>query len=323
MMIYLKRFYLSLIALTLVFMIFGTVTYAWISMASVNTVDGMSLTATSGNELLISIDGINYAQDLPAAALDEILRNVRLVDVTSTDGINFQRGGLSENEAVIPNQHYLTFELWIQTVQPEHDIYLVDNVNSQVSYDTTMSGTYVVSQGIHWKPEVAFINGPLVTDIVQKNEEHVYYASDAVRISIRELKDRENPYDTRSDDELNMLIYDPSEDETRGYGISYGAYSYFLASSNMSLILPEPLTNISYRLSSFDPYDPYLALDDTSRVARLQPTDQVNVQGKTYYRGKIVVTIWIEGWDADAFNSILSDRIKVQLRFKAARSSTS
>lgn len=302
-------------------MIFGTVTYAWITMASVNTIDGMSLTAQSGNELLISIDGINYSRDVPAIALDELLRNIKLVDVTTSDGINFERGGLNEGEQVLANRDYLSFELWLQTDEPEHLIYLVENVSQFLQFDTTMNGTYVVSQGVTWKSDVTFINGPSLLQTVVKGEQHTYYGSEAIRIGIREIKDINNPLDTRSSDQLSSFIYDPSENESRGYGASYGAYSYFISSSDVPITLPSLVPDTQYRLSSFYPDDPYFAQDEDSLIAILQPSESVSSRGKVLYRGKIVVSIWVEGWDADAFNSILNDRIKIQLKFKAARSS--
>ncbi|MCF7930840.1 MAG: hypothetical protein K9L02_04980 [Acholeplasmataceae bacterium] len=306
----------------LVFMIFGTVTYAWISMASVNSLDGMSLTATSGNELLISLDGITYSRDLPSSALEQLLRDVALTDVTSVDGINFSRGGLNEGEQVIANSHYVSFELWLQTERPEHNIYLVDNVNDLVSFDTTYSGTYVVSRGVTWKSDFSFINGPSLNDMIEKNEERLYFASDAIRISFQETKDLWNPHDTRDQEELKTFLYDPSENEERGYGVSYGAFSYFLISAQVPIETPSHMQNVKYHLSEFDPNNPYQALDDESHIATLQPSDAISSNGKVLYRGKIIINIWIEGWDADAFNSILNDRIKIQLKFKAAKSSS-
>ena len=313
---------MSLIALTLVMMIFGTVTYAWITMASVNSLDGMSLTATSGNELLISLDGVTYSRELPSIALENLLQDVALTDITSHDGINFTRGGLNEGDLIVANQHYVSFELWLQTDRPEHEIYLVDNVSKLVTYDTDYSGTYVVSQGVSWKSDFTFINGPTFDQVIEKNEEHIYYASEAVRIAIIEIKDIENEYDQRNQESLRSFIYDPSENSERGYGVTFGAFSYFLASAQIPISPPTQIQDTKYSLSTFDINNPYQAENDDSLVATLQPSDALSSTGKTLYRGKIIVNIWIEGWDADAFNSILNDRIKIQLKFKAAKSSS-
>ena len=79
---------------------------------------------------------------------------------------------------------------------------------------------------------------------------------------------------------------------------------------------------VSYRLTTFDPTNPYIAENDDSQVATMIATEDVNSDGDPIFRAKVRINIWIEGWDADAFNSILNDRIKIQLKFKAAKSSS-
>ena len=38
-----------------------------------------------------------------------------------------------------------------------------------------------------------------------------------------------------------------------------------------------------------------------------------------YYLGNATLNIWIEGWDADAFDAILGDQILIQLEFITAK----
>ena len=70
-------------------------------------------------------------------------------------------------------------------------------------------------------------------------------------------------------------------------------------------------------MTEIDPNNPYQALDNDSLITVLQETDEVNEKGRSIYRGKIRINIWIEGWDADAFDSVENDRLKIQLQFKA------
>ena len=60
--------------------------------------------------------------------------------------------------------------------------------------------------------------------------------------------------------------------------------------------LPTEMQLASYRLTGFNPDNPYIALDDVSQVATLIPTGDVNADGKPYYRGKVRINIWVEGW---------------------------
>ncbi|MBN2300472.1 MAG: hypothetical protein JXC31_04715 [Acholeplasmataceae bacterium] len=317
-----RRIYISILTIMLLGVIFGTVSFAWISLATINNIDGISLGASSGNELEISLDGINYSTQLPAASITELFGDIKLIDVTSVDGKNFELGGLRHVGPAVPNQHYLSFDLWFQTTRPEIDVFLIQNVSDLVAYDTTMNGTYVVSRGVSWAAKYDFQNGPLVTDMVDKGDRDTYYASDTIRISINELNDDLNPLDTRSEDQLKSFLYDPSENPERGYGVTYGQYSYFIASTKNYIDLPTEMQEPSYQLTTFSPDNPYIAENDDSQVATLIETADVDIDGKPYYRGKVQINIWIEGWDADAFDSVEDDRVKIQLQFKVANLAT-
>lgn len=317
-----RRVYLSLVTLMFVGIIFGTVSYAWISLSSINNVDGISLGASVGNELEISLDGINYSTELPAASLTELFGDIRLIDVTSLDGKTFQLGGLRPVGPAYENQDFLSFELWFQTARPERNIFLINNVSHLVSYDSTMNGTYVVSRGVSWVAKYDFLNGPLPTDVVRRGDRDTYYASDTIRISVNEENDQLNPLDTRSENELKSFLFDPSGNAERGYGFAYGAYSYFVANTRYYIDLPTQIPEVSYRLTEFDPTNPYIALNDDSQVATMVPTEYVNEDGKPIYRAKVRINIWIEGWDADAFDSVENDRVLIQLQFKVANYAT-
>lgn len=312
-----KKLYISFITLILLFVTFGTVTFAWISLSTINNIEGLSLSASGGDELQISLDGINYNSVLTAEQLHEMFETIRLIDVTSTDGLTFQTGGIRDVGEAIANEHYLSFDLWFQTTVKENHVYLVNNVSDQVAYDTSATGTYVVSNGVMWTAKYDFWYGPDEDDMIYKGDEGRYYSSDTIRISVTELKDESNLNDLRAIDELNQIIFDPSGDETRGYGKPYGMYSYFIARTRYFIGLPNTTQEVSYRLTEIDPYNPYQALDNDSLVAVLQETGEVNENGKTIYQGKVRINIWIEGWDADTFDSVENDRVKIQLQFKA------
>jgi hypothetical protein len=317
-----RRIYLSIITLMFLGIIFGTVSYAWISLSTINNVDGISLGASVGNELEISLDGINYSTELPAVSLEELFGDIRLIDVTSLDGKAFELGGLRSVGPAQANEHYLSFELWFQTARPEKNVFLIQNVSDLVKFDTTMNGTYVVSRGVSWSAKFDFQNGPLPTDIVDKGDLGIYYASDSVRISVNEENDQLNPLDIRAKEELKSFLFDPSGNPERGYGLPYGAHSYFIASSRYYIMLPTEMQVVSYRLTTFDPTNPYIAVDDESQVATMIETEDVNLDGDPIFRAKVRINIWIEGWDADAFDSVENDRVKIQLQFKVANLAT-
>ncbi len=306
----------SIILLLIMAILLGTVTYAWISLSFINNIEGMRLTATTGDELQISLDAEHYSSEISNEQLEEIFEDIRLTDVTSIDGINFHTGGLREVGIAVPNQDYLSFDLYFQTVEPVDTVYLVNNVSNEVNYDTASTGTYVVSQGVEWTTNIDFQNGPSIDDIIRAGTSDTYYGKHAIRMSFQELKDEENVLDVREQSELNTLIFDPSEDPSRGYGLRYGAYSYFIQRTRYYIRTPLEEPNTIYHLSDVDPTNPYVTYDEESLLLTLQETNFQDGEGKTYYRGQLKVNIWVEGWDVDAFDAIDKDLIRAQLQFK-------
>lgn len=310
-----KKFHLVLISLFLLVITFGTVTFAWISLSTVNNIEGLSLSASSGEELLISLDGENFSNNLSPEQLQSLFADITLNEVTSLDGITFNAGGLRDEDDVNHKKDYLQFDLWFQTTENVHDVYLIENVSQSIAFDTTANGTYIVSRGVSWRSDHEFIYDELGT-VVEKGEKATYYASDAVRVSFVELKDDFNVLDERDENELSSWIFDPSGDPVRGYGKLYGAYSYFVAKTEYYMLTPTSIQEVVYDLTEVNPRNPYEALDNQSKVMELQNTGLTNESGLSIYQGKLRVTLWVEGWDADAFDAIHGDRLKIQLQFK-------
>lgn len=310
-----KKFHLVIISLFLLVITFGTVTFAWISLSTVNNIEGLSLSASSGEELLISLDGENFSNNLSPEQLQSLFADITLNEVTSLDGITFNAGGLRDEDDVNHQKDYLQFDLWFQTTENVHDVYLIENVSQSIAFDTTANGTYIVSRGVSWRSDHEFIYDELGT-VVEKGEKATYYASDAVRVSFVELKDDLNSLDERDENELSSWIFDPSGDPVRGYGKLYGAYSYFVAKTEYYMSAPTNDQEVVYDLTEVNPRNPYEALDNQSKVMELQNTGLTNESGLSIYQGKLRVTLWVEGWDADAFDAIHGDRLKIQLQFK-------
>jgi len=287
-------------------------------MSAISNIDGLGITASSGSELEISIDGENYSSQLPSILIQDLIGEMKLYDVTTLDGINFQTGGFRDVADALPNEHYLSFDLWFRTVRNEKSLYLINNIKDLVTFDSNMPGTYVISRGVFWVAPVSFLNGPNAQDLVEKGDLGVYYGSDTIRISVIEQNDDTNPMDLRTEDELKRFIYDPSENFDRGYGKLYGAYNYFFQTAQYWMDTPREIQQASYRLSEFDPNNPYQALDNESMVGQMIETEDINIDGKTYYRTKVRINIWIEGWDADTFDAVDKDVVKIQLQFKSA-----
>lgn len=299
-----RKLLLALLAFVLASLSLATATYSWITLARTNIIDEIALFATLGDGFEISVDGENYYEVLPKNVLLRGLRTAKLLEVTSQDGITFTHK--DDDVDVVKNRDYLSFEFYFRTnSKREHDIYLANNVSSTATYDNTPTeGTFVTSKGITFRSPITYTYD--IDDIVNVGDVRTYHASGAVRIST--VVDH--------DGILESKIFDLSGNEHRGFGKPYGSVSYYTNRLQMPLTIPEEIPPTIYQLSEFEPNAPF-ALDDNSYLTTLKET--VIINGETYYQGKIKVNIWLEGWDADLFDPVLTDRIKIQLQFKAVR----
>ncbi|MGD9887223.1 MAG: hypothetical protein AB7T03_04615 [Bacilli bacterium] len=318
-----NKLLLSILSLSLSAILLGTVTFAWITMSNTGVADGLVLNVNTGEDLQISLDGISYYNKLPGELIAEQLTNLQMEDVTSINGVTFKSGGPTGVGVAVPNRNYVSVTLWFRTTAAERFVYLVDNVSNSVEYDTGRDGTFVVSLGRSWKADMTFVNGAdVINDVVTEGTRLTYYASKAVRIAFVEQVNSENIYDTRLFSSLKKVIIDPSADPLRGYGVSYGALDYI--SQRMGRIIEAPAEKPAtvYELTEFSPNNPYIPVSNNSQIMELMVSDQKDSKDQTYYVGKVTMNIWLEGWDADCFDAILNDVIRIQLKFRAGKSIT-
>eukprot|EP01155_Anaeramoeba_flamelloides_P023900 Anaeramoba_flamelloidesa808574_102.p2 GENE.a808574_102~~a808574_102.p2 ORF type:complete len:178 (-),score=15.15 a808574_102:1941-2474(-) len=149
-----KKFHLTVLTIFLLIITFGTVTFAWISLSTVNNIEGLSLSASSGEELMISLDGETFTSNLSAEQLYNLFSDITLNEVTSLDGKTFSAGGLRDESDVNRDRDYLQFDVWFQTTEQTHDVYVIDNVSDQVAFDSSATGTYIVSRGVNWRSDL-------------------------------------------------------------------------------------------------------------------------------------------------------------------------
>lgn len=316
-----KKIYITTLSMILLTLTFTTATFAWVSMAETNRVDGIQISMNQGSNLEFSLDGINWSNEITTAQINQIWNGAKLLDLTSTDGITFigNRLPLLGSDLTfegIPNENYIALELFVRTTTRFNHVYLVNNISSSVTYDSAPSrGTYITSKGVAFRSPITYLYGP--EDTVFENETRTYYAKDAIRVSVVEMK-TDNPLDTRDTSELARFIYDPSENPTRGYGKPYGSTDYLSKSKLIHINLPTESQEVIERLTVFNPDFEYQPLDSNSKVAELIVTNTVNEQDRPYYMGKFLLNIWIEGWDADTFDAIYADSLLFRFEFQGA-----
>lgn len=157
-------------------------------------------------------------------------------------------------------------------------------------------GTFITSKGQSVRNDVAYKNSE--NELIEVGTVRKYYASEALRVSIDSL-DLESP-----------KIFDLSNNPERGFGYPYGAIDYFKQKSDIQLNPPEGPQVIT-EMSRFSSEKP-VAESFESFLVSLKHNSETN-----YYEGVIDIRVWLEGWDADAFDPIFKDLISIQFEFVA------
>src|SRR5690554_2475668 len=99
-----KKLFISILSFVFAVILFGTVSFAWFSIATTNVVYDIGLGISTDNKFKISLDGINYYDSLTHDDIMNVVgNNIKLLDVTSFDGINFSKGFPLRNEVAIAN----------------------------------------------------------------------------------------------------------------------------------------------------------------------------------------------------------------------------
>lgn len=292
-----KRLNFSLLSLVLVLGLTIFSSFAWVSLATMNKIDDIGITAIGEYKLEMSLDGINYYDSIPKEEIASLIEHFSFEDVTTQDGHNFMTG-YQAPEVAVKNKEFLNLTIYFRTTSNYSEIHLTDLVKDPNYENLPLLGTYIASKGVRFKPNFDFQYGP--DDIVKEGELRTYYARDAMRVAF---------YNQSSN---ITKIFDFSGNEERGFGKSYGAIDYYNKYRNTTIVAPNKGPNTIYQFSEFETESPYAKTDD-SYLVTLEYTDS------GYYEGKIEINIWLEGWDADAFDAIYGDRIVIQFMFRAVR----
>lgn len=315
-----KKLYVSFISMGLLTFTLATSTFAWATISTTNRVDGIGLTARQDSNLEFSLDGINYSSEINEAQIMAYIKDAVLMDWTTIDGVNFTGTTVpfiagEMNFEAVPNKNYIQLILYVRSSQARYtDLYLINNVSNTVNYNNvTARGTYVTSRGVNYRSPVTFLYD--INDTVMQGEVRTYYAKDAIRVSFTELLIED---DTRDEASLNQFIWDPSGNPNRGFAKAFGATDFTKKYHNLYFQLPTHTQPVIPGLTTFTDPNAYLPDNTLSRVASLQRSDEVNEQNRNYFKGKFMINIWIEGWDADAFDAVFTDKLKIQFEFQSA-----
>lgn len=305
-----RKLMISVFTLAFALVTLGATTFAWFTLSSITTVEGIDVQIMAGNFMEISANGTDYKNLIE---WDEITDqevttvNPRMNALTTSNGFDFLEMNYDTNEVEEASGGFVKFNLWVRAQKKGARVYLD-------------KGTTTKSEPKAWVSDAEFgYRG----DTVEVNEEILVYAADALRMSFVSFKEAHATpkAELQNYENVNIFELDPVgrdgedlnqrlDDAIKTDGMLNYWYSKF--SSNLeeaanNATLPTVLTNAN--LGADEEGEPNNTLAVLSHQADLD---------EEYFYGYLTIYLWIEGWDPDAFDAILQGKISVNLQFALA-----
>lgn len=287
-----RKLFLSIIAVVLTVFALGSTTFAWFTLTSTASVEAFEaeIVSDSGIELALVYDDIadpldlNWkttllAQDVTDFIADQIDAGFTFNHVTSADGrVFYDLNGDSTTAGFLE----------IPIAFRSDDVTELDWESVSLT-----SGSFT------WNSDTVFTNEQGVAQTASSSFN--VNAADAMRISITgdiaataTTVVYENPAST-----TNVVLGENTAADLTG---ANGAVSYYTAVSGAA---PTGVTSVNTPAT----------LTSISGVKVLDLIDDTTDYGKTY-SGTITIRVWFEGWDANAYNTLLGRTISTAFTFK-------
>lgn len=314
----LRKLTISVLAVVFAVIAMGATTYAWFTVTGTVSVESMSTNVTMDQGIEVSADKITWTKNLTKANLttNNLLTIPAVLDaVTTEDGIDFSRvTGFKRNASTSTNfdvltsstnaDSYIQFKFYVRSAAYQ-TLYLYKG--------TTLDGSTVNN----WVADVTYRPSIGSTDVLV-NSTPTLEVEDALRFSINSKAlsafgntDDENTYKFNDNGTLfggtvvtTVWENAASSTNTKGFGtdVHKGALNYYLVKNSETIAAGDQLTTNPTAPTTYDISTDY----GTTTVVTLA-ADTTNGDG--YYYAEVTVKVWVEGWDAECFNAILSKDI--------------
>ena len=310
-----RKLVLSILTVVLTVIALGTTTFAWFTLTNTAAVQPFQAEITSDT-------GIEVALGIPVAGEEDELNWVTTLTTTAIQNfIEAKYSAFTFSHVTTANAiDFLTLGVSAMTETTNGYLEIPINFRSDSANRILWSTVSLSSGALPWQADVAF-TGAKGTSYTAGGSISID-AADAIRIAIvgqvgadpAHYVAYENPNSTTNavldGDGLPMdlrgtqedLDPDPILEDLHYIGVN-GAMNYFYR-KNADLPFGANEVTVANTIQALD-NDPVLDLAPSTTA------------GKANY-GQLVIRIWVEGWDANAYNSVLGRMITTSFGFTGA-----
>ncbi len=292
-----RKLVLSIVTVVLTVFALGTTTFAWFTLTNTAVVQPFQAQIVSDTGIQVALGdiaspaGLTGLQWRTTITTEEIenyidakyLGNFEFMNVTSPNGFTMnQLGGVGA-----PASNYLEINLHFRSSDATEIFW------EEVELTATTKG---------WTTGTTFVDSKGETRLAGSNFN--INAADAFRISIRSNEGTPIVYENPVSATNTVLGEQPGVPFTNGGVGMNGSTNYYY---EVNQVLPEGHESVT-TVGTVTAINGQKVLD---------MTDDDSIMSDFRYYGSITIRIWLEGWDAEAYNSILSEVITARFRFTA------
>lgn len=295
-----RKLVLSILTVVLTVVALGTTTFAWFTLTNQAVVQPFSANVISETGIEVAIadydtlaDDLNWVTSLTPAVINDYIEakytTFRFDAVTSTNGRDFNAFALPGDTPAGATGGWLTLNL---------------HFRSATTQSINWTNVSLTGAETSWTSGTAFINSKGVS-IVQGGSYDVNPA-DAFRISMTGLVSGA----------VNTVVYENGVSDTNTVlgGLTAedltgenGALDFYFKSTSE---YPGGTTSVT-TVATITALSNNRVLDMAIEADALYDASYFT---RTYY-GRLTIRIWFEGWDGEAFNSLLNRQVTSQFRF--------
>jgi len=288
-----RKLILSIVSIAIAIVALGTSTFAWFSLSNRATVGQFNAEVTGGDGLEISLDNTSWYSSIPSEVMQQHLVTLYgsslsgdkpiIKDVTSFDGKSFK---VFNDDAL---SGWIEFEIKFRS-RVKTEVYWTNAVIGGSNFSWTPDNEFLLEGGVQASPSTPITINP----------------SNALRVSLEgEVDNLSTVYAYEKANGVDGNVYLGTTPSI------YGSVSYYNVKNGIDSIDPNDFPN-----NLFDTFTSFLP----TTIANNKVLTLVENTSTSYNEGTITVRVWMEGWDADTYDSILGKPVSVSLAFATPES---
>ncbi len=291
-----RKLVLSALTVVLTVAALGTTTFAWFTLTNTAAVQPFQASVVADTGIEVSLNAVDWYTTITEANIEAYIATTsfsNFTHVTTATGLDGSFYTLGTGSLDPTAAGWLEIPLYFRS-------------NSATAIDWT--AVTLSSPVYSWTADVAFTSA--TGSAVVSGGSVSVDASNSMRISIQGqdhvtstpvtiVSVFENPASNNSNVVLGGDGVTPVDYSNGGIGAN-GSYNYYFAKTGTLITGTNAVVVV-----------PTITSIGTVRVTELAD----NTAYDTTYAGQITIRIWLEGWDADAYNSILAREITAAFTF--------